>query len=212
MYEGYMYTSGQVHGLGTSSTIKGRVDEWYQDNIANNTVYTSKISTTTGFCGDRSPSTSNSASNGSGGTGTTQTYYGAYIRLYGGNSTSNASPSYDCPNDSDLYTVAGSGIGNEALTYPVGLIAVDEVAYAGGVVGSNNSSYYLYTNSTYFTMSPSYFNNGNSYARMFSVTSYGALSINSDTNNSHGVRPVINLKADVELSGTGTATDPFVVN
>ena len=210
MYEGYMYTSGQVHGLGTSSTIKGRVDEWYQDNIANNTVYTSKISTTTGFCGDRSPSTSNSASNGSGGTGTTQTYYGAYIRLYGGNSTSNASPSYDCPNDSDLYTVAGSGIGNEALTYPVGLITADEVAYAGGVYGSSSRGYYLYTNSAYWTMSPCVFNGSD--AVVFNVySSFGTLSSNRVT-SAYGVRPVLNLKADVQLTGSGSASDPFVVN
>ena len=45
----------------------------------------------------------------------------------------------------EVYTTSGSSQGNKALTYPIGLITADEVAYAGGVYGSSNSSYYLYT-------------------------------------------------------------------
>ncbi len=204
MYVGYMYTSGEVHGLGTNSTIKGRVDEWYQDNIANNTDYTNKISTTTGFCGDRTSTTTNEgAPNDTGGTGRTETYYGARYRLY-----INKTPTYDCPDESDIYTVAGSGIGNEALTYPVGLITADEVAYAGGVWDTSNSSYYLYTNQNYWIMSPSTYNG--SYTHVFIVRSNGYLS-NERVSNTWGVRPVINLSADVVLSGAGTASDPFQV-
>ncbi len=207
MYVGYMYTSEQVHGLGTSSMIKGRVDEWYQDNIATSTDYTSKISTTTGFCGDRTSTTSSSgAPNDTGGTGKTRTYYGAYIRLI-----TNKTPTYDCPDpDNDLYTVDGAGIGNEALTYPVGLITADEVAYAGGVYGSSSRGYYLYTNSAYWTMSPCVFNGSD--AVVFNVySSFGTLSSNRVT-SAYGVRPVLNLKADVQLTGSGSASDPFVVN
>ncbi len=206
MYVGYMYTTNNVHGLGTSSTIKGRVDEWYQDNIATSTDYTSKISTTTGFCGDRTSTTSSSgAPNDTGGTGTTRTYYGARYRL-----NTNKTPTYDCPDpDNDLYTVDGAGIGNEALTYPVGLITADEVAYAGGVYGSSNSSYYLYTNQYYWTMSPYGVSSG--YAYVFTVRSNGNLR-DYGVDYAFGVRPVLNLKADVQLSGSGTANDPFVVN
>ncbi len=206
MYVGYMYTSGQVHGLETSSTIKGTVDTWYQNNIANNSEYTSKISTTTGFCGDRTSTTTyNGAPNDTGGTGTTITYYGARYRLY-----TNKTPTYDCPDpDNDLYTVDGAGIGNEALTYPVGLITADEVAYAGGVYQTNNDSYYLYTNSAYWALSPSYFNGSDAYG--FHVYSNGGLR-DSYVTPTYGVRPVLNLRADVQLTGSGTADDPFVVN
>ncbi len=208
MYVGYKYTQNEVHGLGTSSTIKGRVDEWYQDNIATSTDYTNNISTTTGFCGDRTSTTSSSgAPNDTGGTGTTATYYGARYRLY-----TNKTPTYDCPDpDNDLYTVDGAGVGNEALTYPVGLITADEVSYAGGVRGSSNSSYYLYTNSAYWTMSPYDFNATSNRAFVFYVYSNGYL-YNYLVNIAGGVRPVLNLKADVQLSGSGTANDPFVVN
>ena len=206
MYVGYMYTNYQVHGLGSSSTIKGVLDSWYQTNIANK-GHGSKVSTEAGFCGDREPSTSSSSSNGSGGTGTTQTYYGGYIRF----TNSTKSPTLKCKNSSDLYTVSGSSKGNKALSNPVGLITADEVAMAGGVYGQTNQSYYLYTNQVYWTMSPYYFNASSSYAFVLTVTSDGNLNYNW-VDSTFGVRPVINLSADVKVTGSGTSSDPFVVS
>ena len=208
MYVGYMYTSGQVHGLGTNSTIKGVLDSWYQTNIANK-GYGDKVSTEAGFCGDREPSTNSSTSNGQGGTGTTQTYYGGYIRLV--NSTK--SPTLKCKNNEDMYTVSGSSRGNKALTNPVGLITADEVAMAGGVYGQTNQSYYLYTNSAYWTMSPYYFDVGgsNSWAYVFRVNSSGQLG-GYWVSNAYGVRPVINLSTDVTAKlGNGTSSTPYEI-
>ena len=203
MYVGYMYTSGQVHGLGTNSTIKGVLDSWYQTNIANK-GYGDQISKETGFCGDREPSTNSSTSNGAGGTGTTVTYYGGYIRL----TNSTKSPTLKCKNNEDMYTVSGSSRGNKALTNPVGLITADEVAMAGGVYRQTNQSYYLYTNSAYWTMSPYNFYSLDS-AHVFFVYSNGVLGSNF-VNNTYGVRPVINLSADVTVkSGNGTSTTPY---
>ena len=201
MYVGYMYTNGQVHGLGTNSGIKGVLDSWYSSNLAS---YADKISTEAGFCGDREPSTSSSTSNGSGGTGTTQTYYGGYIRLI-----TNKSPDLKCKNSSDLYTVSGSSKGNKKLANPIGLITADEVSMAGGVWLTTNKSYYLYTGQTYWTMSPCNFNG--SYASVFRVRPTGYL---HDTNvdDTYGVRPVINLAHDVVIkSGNGTSSTPYEV-
>ncbi len=208
-YVGYMYGANSntyegTHANNNNSTIKGVVDTWYQNNIASHSEYTSKISATTGFCGDRSPSTSSSASNGDGGYSTATTYYGAYIRL-----VTNKTPTYECSNTNDLYTVSGTGVGNEALTYPVGLITADEVAYAGGVYRSSNTSYYLYTRQSYWTISPHYYANS---AYVFAAYSDGSLYVYYNTNNSYAIRPVINLKADVTLTGDGTADQPFVVS
>ncbi|CDF12014.1 unknown [Mycoplasma sp. CAG:776] len=206
MYVGYMYTSGQVHGLGTNSTIKGVLDSWYQTNIANK-GYGDQISKETGFCGDREPSTNSSTSNGAGGTGTTVTYYGGYIRL----TNSTKSPTLKCKNNEDMYTVSGSSRGNKALTNPVGLITADEVAMAGGVYGQTNQSYYLYTNSAYWTMSPYLFNASFSFAFVFIVNSSGYLN-GSNVSNTIGVRPVINLSADVTAkSGNGTSSKPYEI-
>ena len=199
MYVGYMYQSNQVHGLTSSSTIKGILDQWYQNNL---TSVSDKIDGNAGFCGDRQPSTSSSSSNGSGGTGTTVTYYGAYNRLY-----TKKAPTFECASDSDLYTTSGSENRNKALTYPIGLISLDEAWYAGGYT-SNNTSYYLYTGEYYWTMSPYWYDGG--WARMFVVYSIGNLSHGSVT-GTWGVRPVINIKADLTITGSGTTSDPYQV-
>ena len=207
-YVGYMYKSEDVHGLSTNSSIKTKVDEWYLANLVDEAEY---LDGNVGFCGDRYPSTSSSSSNGSGGTGTTTTYYGAYIRLI-----TNRNPSFKCRDSQDLYTTPGSSKGNGALKVsstdetptPIGLISADEVAFAGGVYDPLNSSYYLYNNAYYWTMSPSYFNG--SYARVFSVNSNGSLGW-GNVNSTVGVRPVINIRADVGITGSGTTSDPFKV-
>ena len=211
MYVGYMYESNQVHGLVESSDIKNVLDEWYIDNLADEA---DKIDGNAGFCGDRYPSTSSSSSNGSGGTGTTQTYYGAYIRLM-----NSKNPNFKCTDkDNDLYTTPGSSKGNGALKVsndderptPIGLITADEVAFAGGVYGSNNTSYYLYNNANYWTMSPSYYSSSNG-ARVFRVLSSGFLYSWGVDDTTPGVRPVINIRSNVELTGTGSQDNPFKV-
>ena len=164
------------------------------------------------FCGDREPSTSDVISNGRGGTGTTITYYGAYIRLY-----TNKEPTFECQNDSDLYTVASSSQGNKVLDYPIGLITADEVAYAGGYFWQSDGSaankfYYLYSGEYYWTMSPSHFSRSD--ADMFLVSSGASLDDNpsySYLGFPNGVRPVINLKADTKFQGSGTTSDPYTV-
>ena len=207
MHAGYMYTSGQIHGLGTDSTIKAKLDSWYYDSLRN---YTDDIDGDAGFCGDRTSYINNTGTSIGGGTGTIETYYGAYIRLYNGNNTSNALPTFECP-DEDLYTIKGSYQGNQALSYPIGLITADEISYAGGVVFENNTSYYLFTNQSYWSISP-YMSSNN--ALVFGITSTGRLVLpaGGDASSVVGVRPVINLKADVQLTGSGTSTDPYVVS
>ena len=204
MYVGYMYTSGQVHGYGTDSTIKGVLDTWYRNNLAS---YASSIDGNMGFCGDRTPSTSSTSSNGSGGIGTTTTYYGGYIRLTKSN---NVNPTFNC-SDEDLYTTSGSSQGNKALQYPIGLITADEVVYAGLAWNLSNSSNYLYTNTSqnYWTMSPSHYSGG---AYVFVVGADGGL-YDILLINTNGVRPVINLKANVTISsGNGTSSNPYVIS
>jgi len=216
MYVGFMYTSGSVHGLGTKSYILSNVLEpWYNNNLI---AYEKYIDFNAGFCGDRQPSTSTSSLNGYGGTGTTYTYYGAYIRLL-----TNKTPSFKCEykdssgNRLDLYTVKSANKGNKALTVPIGLITADEVSYAGALYGltTTNKLYYLYTGQDYWTITPFYM--GGSTAAILTVRSSGCLDA-SDANyiNTYGVRPVINLKADTVYrvlsdSNIGTSSNPYIV-
>ena len=185
----------------TDSGIKKKLDTWYTNNLSS---YADKIDGNAGFCGDRTPSTSSSSTNNQGGTGTTSTYYGGYIRLI-----TNKQPTFECP-DGDLYTTKGSEDGNKALTYPIGLITADEVAYAGGVYGQTNESYYLYTNSNYWTMSPRRFVGG--YASVFGVYSDGSL-YDFRVHHTRGVRPAINLRSDITISsGDGTSSNPYTIS
>ena len=197
MYVGYMYTSGQVHGSGTSSDIKRVLDEWYSNNLATN--YGQYIDGNAGFCGDRTPYTNTSGTTSGGGTGTTSTYYGGYIRLI-----TNNNPSLQCDSQ-DIYTTSGSSIGNGALTNPIGLLIADEFSLAGG------SDSYLYTELVYWTITPYNFNRTVVHHGAFVFTVMYSSLDNSRLDYGYGVRPVINLRADVKLSGSGTSTDPFKV-
>ena len=188
-YVGYTWTSAQrpsSQNSGTASTIKGVLDTWYSTNISGKGL-DDKVVSSPGFCNDRNTASgSNWVSSG------TTFYYAAYGRL-----VSAKTPTLECSNTNDIYTTK------------VGLITADEVSMAGGVYGTSNSSYYLYTGQYYWTMSPSYYDSGG--ARVFRVNSYGSLSW-GHVNFAYGVRPVLNLSADVTLTGSGTQTDPYVVS
>ncbi len=202
------YSSGsyeEAHANQTNSTIKTYLDNWYSSNLNN---YAEKISNEAVFCNDRSKSSYNSGAYRNTGYGITPTIYG-YDRFYAWEGSAKG-PRLTCPQDNDKFTVS-SASGNGALTYPVGLITADEVNMAGGKTSSQNLLYYLYSGTTYWTMSPSNFNNwGN--ADELRVTSTGEL-LNDDVHNGYGVRPVINLDPNnLTFTGSGTMEDPFVVS
>ena len=209
-YVGYMYTEGEAQGLGTSSTIKEVNDLFFQDILAN---YSSYIETDAGFCGDRSPLNLQSGV----GTGIVVTYNKGYLRA-----TTN-SPDLNCENASDLYTVSSSSKGNKVLTYPVGLITLDEVIMAGHSVGVLDATYpsqpvvpnsYLSIASSFWTMTPAggffLFGADQWSAMVFNVNQTGTV-INRFVTDATCLRPVINLRADVSITGDGTPTNPYRV-
>ena len=218
MYVGFKYGSDSsdyntTHANVNNSTILGPDDSndkttlngWYRANLLE---YTSYLDGNAGFCGDRTPSTSSSSVDSKGGTGTTQTYYGAYIRLYF-KRVSNSNPSLQC-NSQDVYTTTDSSSGNKSLQYPIGLVTADEVGLTGITWNDVNIESYLYTGRHYWTMTPSCFNSSFNMSYVFRVNYDGSL-YDYIVDNSFGVRPVINLKADVQITGSGTVSDPFKV-
>ena len=204
MYVGFKYTSGQVHGTGTNSTILNTLNNWYASNLADGAEY---LDGNAGFCGDRTPSTSSSSTNGLGGTGTTETYYGAYIRLYN-KGTSDSNPSLQCDSQ-DVYTTTDSSTGNKSLQYPIGLVTADEAALTGITHNNANTGSYLYTGEYYWTMSPRSFSVSITY--VFAVIGDGSLGLGNVNWTTYGVRPVINLKSAIAITGSGTTSDPFKV-
>ena len=219
-YVGYMYgtpgssTYEETHANINDSTIKTVLDNWYQQNLLS---YSEYISTEAGFCNDRTAvSGVYSAPWGTLGYGSNPTAYASLGRLYENNSfKSTQYPSLKCSQiNNDLFTVNISTKGNHKLIYPIGLITSDEVIFAGGYLSSgggvgDNENYYLHTNEHYWTMSPWYFSALNS-ADVFHIHPLGYPS-NGEVETIFGVRPVINLDANVTLSGSGTTGDPYVV-
>ena len=205
-YVGYMYgnpdgaTFDEVHANTNNSTIKFAVDSWYKTNIVDG-GYSSYVSNTVGFCGDRTLRSGDGISTSS------YSYFGAYKRF------ENKSPVFICTEPSrDLYTTTDSSIGNKALIYPVGLITYDELVFAGMDNSHINKLAWVYSSEHYWTMSPSYFDTAASSSFDFIQHGGGYLTPWWAINNSLGARPVINLKSDVKITGgIGTANDPFIV-
>ena len=180
----------------TNSTIKTAIDTWY---AANMTDYTSKIEDCP-YCNDRtiyqlggwSPT----------GSTTGYLYYGGFGRIH-----SPFIPGLTC-NTNDAFTVDASN-GNGKLTYPVGLLTVDEIRLSGGRADYNNSTYYLNTGEYWWSGSPAFFIYSNPHVFRFGssgILDYGGLY------NGRGVRPAVSLKAGTKFSGgSGTVADPYVV-
>ncbi len=183
----------------TDSPIKTKLDNWYKTNM---TSYTSKLADET-FCSDRS------ISSGTGYKTDSYTFYGAYNRLQ-----DSKKPSLKCSQNNDKFKMSNE---SAKLDYPVGLILADEVALAGGRAYYNggyspNSNYYLYNGKYYWTLSPSCFSSIYSDARVWTVLPSGGLYPWNAVTYSIGVRPVINLRADVQITkGDGSSLNPFVI-
>ena len=211
MYVGYMYgTSGTQASNRTNennSTIKGVIDNWYSTNLSS---YTKYISTEAVYCNDREVGSGTYSATGS------QFYYAAYSRL----NQSAMAPSYNCTNSKDAF----SGSNSEAkLTYPIGLMTADEVAYAGGYKFTNLTSpyawYYLnsaggsITGSTYWwSLSPMIWGDGRSYMWFVRGSDGPGYLRGNRVSYSYGVRPVISLKGDlIWKSGDGSSASPYEV-
>ena len=79
---------------------------------------------------------------------------------------------------------------------------------AGGVYGQTNTKYYLYIGQEYWTMSPYYFSFDSAYVEVMHADN-SLTPIRTDYSNY--VRPVINIKSNVIITGSGTSSDPYVV-
>ena len=134
--------------------------------------------------------------------GTSNTIYAAYYRL-----KTNKTPNIKCGLKNDRFTVDDELIGNGALTYPIGLITADEVNLGGLIFSSSNTANYLHTAIFYWTMSP-YNYDIRAYAWMFGDVGYW---YSNGTVDLRGVRPVINLKPETPITGTGTTSDSYIV-
>ncbi len=212
------------------STIARKVNNWYI--LSGLDIYEKYIDYNAGFCNDRQviKGVQEYFDNGTG-YGKSGTTYAPYGRVIINAQIRNPNvPTLKCGVNSksaneqeiitdinskayerDLFTTTSASKGNKLLEYPIGLITVDEVILAGGFWSPSNTSYYLYTNESYYTMSPAFMNSN--YAVVFSVYNDGRIITgNNRVTEPYNARPVINLRADITFSGgNGSIDTPFVV-
>ena len=205
-YVGFMYgTAGSsdyasTHANTNKSDILKNLETWYNNNLK---TYESKLADTI-WCNDKS------TVSGGLGYGTNATDYGAYNRL-----ASTKQPTLKCPNDNNggklsKFTVDDTTNGNGNLTYKIGLLTADEIAFAGSIAYTYNRSTYLQENTGttwWWSLSPINFRGDD--ARVWGVFS-GGLG-NDYVDNNSGLRPAISLVSSTNVTGNGTSDNPYVV-
>ena len=206
-YVGYMYGNDDSSLLNArtntnNSTIKTYVDNWYKNNL---TDYTKYLSNDAVYCNDRNLASGQTYST------TNYFYYASSERI-----KTNKQPTYNCTNMSDAFSVNNT---SAKLDYPVGLITIDELSYAGGIESTKLTAPYAwyYTNANGesitgderpWSLSPVeylrvWYWNGSNYP--------GNLS-RSILDFSHVVRPSVSLLSCNLISrGDGSPENPYVV-
>ncbi len=240
---GYMYgdtdaTLEEARTNTNNSTIKTAIDNWYENNL---TTYTKYLSTTAVYCNDREVATGNTykvANYIKNGTETLIAYLDASdtktaieiippdkVDTPGFNFKPderlniNKTPTYDCTNDNDKFTVDASS-GNGKLTYPIALMTADEIAYAGGVYATNAPMWY-HTNSSFksstgtqqwWSLSPSDWGGVGATSWYVDGSALSGCLNGGNVYRSYGVRPTVSLKSCVQWkSGNGSATSPYEI-
>ena len=205
----------------SNSIIKQYIEQTWFSNIS---VYERILEPSAGYCNDRTlyPRGSYALANKIaedtqivpyGSSGMTVYYFGAYAR----NMSAAQTPTLECPRGVvDIYSNTTASGGNGQLSKPAALLTADELSFAGSgsSTATNGSTYnansYLRSGNYFWLLSPDY-RASNGDAREFSLNSNGNL-YNNYVSNSYGVRPAISLKpGTTATSGTGIATDPWVV-
>ena len=192
-------TYAETHANTNKSTILTNLETWYANNLAS---YEGKLADTI-WCNDKSTSDS--------GYGGEISYYGPLNR--------NDSPTLVCPKDKNggklsKFTVSDTTNGNGALTYKIGAITTDELAFAGGVISgdassTDNLSLFLQENTganVWWTLSPTVFMLP---AWAYAISNSGAFM--AMIWYDYGLRPMVSLVSSVEVTGSGTSEDPYVV-
>ena len=206
-YVGFMYGTvgasdyASAHANTNKSDILKNLETWYTNNLAS---YADKLADTI-WCNDKS------TVSGGLGYGTNAISYAAHNRL-----TSTKQPTLKCPNDNNggklsKFTVDDTANGNGNLTYKIGLLTADEIAYAGSIAYTYNRSTYLQENTGsiyWWSLSPDGFIGG--YAHVWG--GYSGILINNYVYYNVGVRPAISLISSTTIfGGSGTSEDPYVV-
>ena len=164
-----------------NNDVMNTLDYWYNTNIVANNLDGYVIADS--FCNDSSSRYANY-----------HTYFSGVERI------NDSNPSITCPGTNNDFG------GN--YHQKVGLLSADEVIYAGGLKDVANTSYFLYSGESFFTMTPAEFYSYHAY--LYYVNESGAIGV-TETNSVRGIRPVININSTVSVIGKGTKENPYII-
>ena len=184
----------------STTTLRG----WYNNNLSQYEKYI----VDSNFCQDTENGTANSSA-----AGHTVSYFGPYQKT--DHDTELYDPLFSCPSD-------------DIVVEKVGLLSIDEYVFAGGAAEATNSSFFLNDNgilnnardtngnsvTTWWTMSPSYYDSQLQTAGVFYIMSTGKFMdwySNEILNNAMAIRPVITLKGTFPITGDGTKDAPYEI-
>ena len=207
-YVGFMYGETGSTDYGTTyantnkSTVLNTLETWYKNNLAS---YESKLADTI-WCNDKSTGLQSVLASDA------TSYYEPNNRL-----ESSKTATLKCPNDNNegkltKLTTSDTINGNGNLTYKIGLLTADETAYAGFSVGKINPLSYLTKNASggwWWTLSPHSYTLG--IANVYTVIGKTGTLTSRAVNLDMYVRPAIALNTSIEVTGSGTSEDPYVV-
>lgn len=189
-----------------TSELKTYIENWYSTNILSQGTTVTNIIADTPYCSDHSNQTTPSS------VYVSYRFYGPESRVFKTTTSSpwsirsDSQPIFSCPNDFDKNTVA-----NGKLSYPVALLTFDEAIYAGGT-NLDNTDFYLFTGSEYWTMSPGVWTGSSARVGVVLGGEYDGRVCEREVSNSFDVYPVISLKNNVLVSsGKGTETKPYII-
>ena len=170
----------------SNSNLKNIVNSWYNTNITGTNA--SKVVTGSYFC-----------------EAAKLMYFSGSVGNFSVPVKENYTPNFECATD---------GNGKGLVTASVGLITYDEIAFAGGWYYDFSLSYPYYLNNANladrarWTMSPAGNNSDSSYALAFIIYNGGAW--HTAVSSGSLISPVVNLKGDIAITGSGTSSDPYV--
>lgn len=137
----------------------------------------------------------------SSGTNVSVFYYGPYHRI--GVDAGLYSPDFTCSND-------------DTFIDKIGLLSADEFVFAGGAFRKASKTFFLtdFGNSTmWWTLSPAYYDSDQGKVGAFAVLADGSINDWIDGNtvtNAGAIRPVITVDGNKIITGSGSASDPYV--
>ena len=214
---GFMYGTIQgssyhmTHMNNNKSVILNNLESWYTSVLSKQSGFDEVKLADAIWCNDKSTYSGT-------GVATVETEYsGTHRNTYG-----SANPSLICPNDNDggklsKFTVNDTKNGNGDLTYKIGLLTLDEVVFAGTVLNMNayNKTLYLYQNANdyWWLLTPGELSSGLlGSARVNSSSLAETIGTSYIYVTESAIRPAIAIDSSVSATGTGTSSDPYVIN